>query len=400
MGSAVQWLALPAGALLAVVAVTLAYRWLFLIAYLLRGRRRPAEVASPVRHRFAVLVPAHDEELLIGELIGSIRSAAYPQEQISIHVVADNCSDRTAEIARGLSAVVHERYDMRERGKGQALAWGLAQFDLRECDAVAIIDADNLVDAGFFAAMNRELIDGGRVLQGYDGLSNPEQTVLTRLIAVTSVMKNLLFYGGKAALGWSILLMGTGIVIRREVLEAFGWRARSIAEDLEQSFTLRENGERIRFVADARVYAQEATDLKQGYAQRQRWSSGRQAVWRLGFRALLRGTRTRSFGLAEAGVEVLLPTYSMTANLTLLALLLSLALVPLNPWWSVCAICLLALQLLEFAAGLWVMEASWRFVASIAFAPVFLVWKGTIDALALLGYRRDRWARTQRGDGH
>lgn len=395
-----EWLKIPTGALIIVIVVTLAYRWTFLIAYLVRRRRRPAAVDSPIRHRFAVLIPAHDEELLIGDLIGSIRAAAYPQEQIAIHVIADNCTDRTAAIAHGLSAIVHERHDLRERGKGQALAWGLKQFDLGECDAVAIIDADNLVDREFFGAMNRELIAGARVLQGYDGLSNPEQTVLTRLIAVTSVMKNLLFYGGKAALGWSILLMGTGIVIRCDVLKASGWRAKSIAEDLEQSFTLRENGERIGFVADARVYAQEAANLGQGYAQRQRWSSGRQAVWGLGWRALLRGMRTRRFDLAEAGIEVLVPTYSMTANLTLLALALSLMFVPTNPWWLFWAAALLGVQMLEVAAGLWVMQASWRFIASLAFAPVFLAWKGTIDALALVGYRRDRWARTQRGDRH
>ena len=395
-----EWLAIPAGALIVVVGATVAYRWTFLIAYLVRGRRKPAAVDSPIRHRFAVLIPAHDEELLIGDLIGSIRAAAYPQERIAIHVIADNCTDRTAAIARGLSAIVHERHDLRERGKGQALAWGLKQFDLGELDAVAIIDADNLVDREFFGAMNRELIHGARVLQGYDGLSNPEQTVLTRLIAVTSVMKNLLFYGGKAALGWSILLMGTGIVIRCEVLKAFGWRARSIAEDLEQSFTLRENGERIRFVADARVYAQEAANLRQGYAQRQRWSSGRQAVWRLGWRAVLRGMRTRRFDLAEMGIEVLLPTYSMTANLTLLALALSLVLAPANPCWLLWAGSFLGAQVLEFAAGLWVMQASWRFIAALAFAPVFLVWKGTIDALALVGYRRHRWARTERHDRH
>ncbi len=393
-----DWLGIPTGALIVVVAATLAYRWTFLIAYLVHGRRKPAPVDAQIRHRFAVLIPAHDEELLISELIHSIRASEYPQERIAIHVIADNCTDRTASIARGLSAIVHERNDLRERGKGQALAWGLKQLDLDECDVVAIVDADNLVDPGFFAAMNRELIRGARVLQGYDGLSNPEQTVLTRLIAVTSVMKNLLFYGGKAALGWSILLMGTGIVVRCEVLKALGWRATSIAEDLEQSFTLRENGERIRFVADARVYAQEAANLRQGYAQRQRWSSGRQAVWRLGWRAVVRGIRTRNFDLAEAGIEVLLPTYSMTANLTLLALALSLLFAPSSPWWLLLAGALLALQMLEIAAGLWVMRASWRFVVSLAFGPVYLVWKATIDALALAGYRRDRWARTERRD--
>jgi hypothetical protein len=100
------------------------------------------------------------------------------------------------------------------------------------------------------------------------------------------------------------------------------------------------------------------------------------------------------------GVEVLMPTYSMTANLTLLALGLSLLLAPTNPWWMWGTAALLGLQLLEFAAGLWLMQSSWRFVASLAFAPVFLLWKGAIDALALLGYRRDRWARTERRDKH
>jgi cellulose synthase/poly-beta-1,6-N-acetylglucosamine synthase-like glycosyltransferase len=395
-----EWLAIAASALIVVVVVTVAYRWTFLIAYLLCGRRKPDAVDSPIQHRFAVMIPAHDEELLIGDLIGSIRAAAYPQDRIAIHVIADNCTDGTAEIARGLSAMVHERNDLRERGKGQALAFGLKLLELDRYDAVAIIDADNLVDREFFRAMNRELNRGGRVLQGYDGLSNPEQTVLTRLIAVTSVMKNLLFYGGKAALGWSILLMGTGIVIRCEVLKAVGWRAKSIAEDLEQSFALRENGERIRFVPDARVYAQEAANLRQGYAQRQRWSSGRQAVWRLGWRALLRGMRTRRFDLAEMGIEVLLPTYSMTANLTLLALALSLVLAPANSWWLIATSALLGFQMLEVAAGLWVMQASWRFIGSLAFAPVFLAWKGTIDALALAGYRRHRWARTERREKH
>lgn len=112
----------------------------------------------------------------------------------------------------------------------------------------------------------------------------------------------------------------------------------------------------------------------------------------------MRGIRTRNFDLAEAGIEVLLPTYSMTANLTLLALALSLLFAPSSPWWLLLAGALLALQMLEIAAGLWVMRASWRFVVSLAFGPVYLVWKATIDALALAGYRRDRWARTERRD--
>jgi cellulose synthase/poly-beta-1,6-N-acetylglucosamine synthase-like glycosyltransferase len=289
---------------------TLAYRWLFALAYLVKGRRgRPVDPSIRQR-RFAVLIPAHDEEMLIGDLIRSIREADYPQGQIEIVVIADNCTDHTVERASELGAITHERKDPDDRGKGQALRWGLGRLDLASFDAVAVIDADNLVDPKFFTAMNRELDRGARVLQGYDGLSNPGESALTRMVEITSVMKNLLFCGGKAALGFSTLLMGTGMVFTSEVLKEIGWHATSIGEDLEQSFILAEMGVPIRFVSDARVLAQEAVTFRQGFAQRQRWATGRQAMRARGLRAIRDGIRRRQWGLVDAGIEIVVPTYS------------------------------------------------------------------------------------------
>ena len=336
---------------------TLAYRWLFALAYLIEGRReRPVDPSIRPR-RFAVLVPAHDEEMLIGDLIRSIRAADYPQREIEIVVVADNCTDHTVERARELGAVTHERNAPNDRGKGQALRWGLERIDLAAFDAVAVIDADNLVDRNFFAAMNRELERGAQVLQGYDGLSNPGESTLTRMVEITSVMKNLLFCGGKAALGFSTLLMGTGMVFTSEVLRKIGWHATSIGEDLEQSFVLAELGIPIRFVSDARVSAQEAVTLRQGFAQRQRWATGRQALRARGLRAIRDGIRRRQWGLVDAGIEIVVPTYSMTLNLTAIAGALSLAVIQVTTWPAAGVAIVLAAEVAEVAVALREMRA-------------------------------------------
>jgi cellulose synthase/poly-beta-1,6-N-acetylglucosamine synthase-like glycosyltransferase len=389
-------MSLLAAVLVLGLLAVLSYRWLFTLGYLSKGRRaRPAD-PSIRRRSFAVLVPAHDEEMLIGDLIRSIRAADYPPERIQIVVIADNCSDRTVERASELGAVTHERNDPKDRGKGQALRWGLGRIELNSFDAVAVVDADNRVDPGFFSAMNRELDRGARVLQGYDGLSNPGESALTRMVEISSVMKNLLFCGGKAALGFSTLLMGTGMVFTSEVLKQIGWHATSIGEDLEQSFVLAEMGVPIRFVSDARVYAQEAVTLRQGFAQRQRWASGRQALRSRGLRAIRDGLRRRQWGLVDAGIEIVVPTYSMTLNLTAIAGVLSLAVIPATAWPASGVALLVAAEVAEVAVALREMRADREFVLSIAVAPVFLVWKGCIDLLAIFGYRRHHWSRTQR----
>jgi cellulose synthase/poly-beta-1,6-N-acetylglucosamine synthase-like glycosyltransferase len=331
-------------------------------------------------------------------VIASIRAADYPQGLLDIHVIADNCADRTAERARGLGAEVAKRHEPEDPGKGQALRWMFRRLDLGHADAVALFDADVLVDRNFFRAMSRELDRGGRCFQGYNGIANPGDSALTRLLAVTNVMKNLLFNGGKAALGLSVIL-STGIVFAREVIEQVGWESTSIGEDLEQTFHLLERGERIHFVADARTQAQEASTLRQSYTQRQRWATGRRALAGRARRAVVEGIRRRSLQLADAGLDLLMPTYSKLMNWTALGLVIAVLLRPWSPWLLAAVGAALAYQVLEIGISLRLMQAGPSFVASLAFAPLFLAWKAGVDALAVLGYRGGIWTRTSRTPG-
>jgi glycosyltransferase involved in cell wall biosynthesis len=342
------------------------------------------------------LIPAHNEELLIDEVIKTIRAADYPQDRIEINVIADNCTDQTATRVRNLGEIAHERHDPDNPGKGQALDWVLSRIDLTAVDAVALFDADNLVDSDFFHAMDRELSNGRRCLQGYYGIANPSDSVMTRLLAVTYVMKNLLFNAGKAKLGLSVVLMGTGMVFRSEVLARSGWQAMSIGEDLEQTFCLLESGERVFFVADALTRAQEATTLSQGYTQRQRWSTGRRALNARARKAIADGLRLRSLHRIETGLDILMPTYSKLLNWTLFSAAVCLVATPRTLGPALIVAAALVYQIIEVVVALRLMKAAPEFITALAFGPVFLVWKGVIDLLSVVGFRRDAWTRTER----
>jgi 1,2-diacylglycerol 3-beta-glucosyltransferase len=378
------------------------YRTVLALAYWLRVHRHPPAPATGERPltRFATLIPAHDEELLIGAAIQSIWRADYPREALAVYVVADNCSDRTADIARAGGARVIERCDPRNPGKGAALAHAIERLDFEGCDAVAIVDADVIVGANFYRAMDRELARGHELLQGYDGLSNPDQTMLTRLIAVTSVMKNLFYNAGKSALGFSPLLMGTGMVYACAFLKRRGWRARGITEDHEEGLHLVAEGYRVRFVHDAHVHAQEAASLRQGSTQRRRWATGTAQLKPLARRTLGRALLRGDWVLAETAFGLLAPPYSKLMNLSLLALAAAALARIGDPEPSALPLALalvaITLQLGEFAAALALMGGGPRYAASIAFAPVFLAWKASIDLRASWGRRDCAWLRTPR----
>ncbi len=289
-----------------------------------------------------------------------------------------------------------ERHDPENPGKGQALDYAIARLPLDEIDAVLFMDADGEVAPDFFRLIDAEIADGYRVMQGTDQPSNPDETRLTRMIAVTAVMKNQLYHGGKRALGLSGLLIGTGMVIKSDVLKEHGWGAFSIGEDLEQSLALIRRGEKIRFVPFAVTASQEAVDLGQGYVQRQRWASGRSQLRAPALGAIREGLARGNVDLLSVGLELLLPTYSMTLNLLAVGLVLGvLALgVTAMPLVLLCGVAVAAG--LEILAAAILMKAPPRYLTSFVIAPVFLAWKAVIDLLATVGFRAGNWSRTER----
>lgn len=240
-----------------------------------RMHRQPRQEA-PVRHRFAALIAARNEEQVIGNLIESIRRQEYPDGLIDVIVVADNCTDGTADAARAVGAIVYERFNRVDIGKGYVLKFAFEKiFAERDVyDAFCIFDADNLVEKNFFAEMNRALCGGVKVAQGYRDIKNPFDTWVSGCHAIYYWMQNRFSNYARACLGLSASINGTGFMIAADHLRAHGYDVSTLTEDLEYTMQTVMLGERVSWVPAARVFDEQPLTQSQSMTQRTRWTNG------------------------------------------------------------------------------------------------------------------------------
>jgi len=149
------------------------------------------------KHKFMIIIPAHNEEKVIGNLINSINELDYPKELYDIYVIEDNCTDNTGKIAKELGCTVYTRNDPTKKTKGYALNWFLAKAleEKKDYDAFAVFDADNVVDKNFLNAMNKKLCQGEIIVQGYKDIKNPTDSwVASRIRVVLLVPTQVLSF--------------------------------------------------------------------------------------------------------------------------------------------------------------------------------------------------------------
>lgn len=364
-------------------------------------QKRPREQTRPRSTRFLILIPAHNEEDGLPETLQSLSALRYPKHLVQIVVIADRCGDATATVARNGGALCLERSEG-PGGKGAAMSWAMQELRKagRQFEALVIVDADCIVDFRLLEAFDDALARGHDVQQGYNYLSNPWETPFTRVIAVTSVLRNFLFYGGKEAIGCSAMLSGTGMCLSRKVVDNHGWSAFSVAEDWEFSVSLLLNNVPIYFNVWARVFARESKGLKQASRQRLRWATGRYAVTTQGARRLfVKGFTDARIDLIDGAITLTIPNYSTQASLTIATLVSSVFVGSNNPEWSYLlpwGIGLFASLGAYFLLGAMYTQSPWRTLAGIPYIAVFLPWRLAIEILGLLGFGRKGWGRTFR----
>lgn len=239
-------------------------------------RKEKSSTCTPPKKRFALVIAAHNEELVIGHIIDSLSRQNYPRQLYDIFVIADNCCDKTAEIAERQGAIVYERHNSEKRGKGYALEWMFNQLYAMEkkYDAVSVFDADNLVSANFLNEMNKQLCKGHKVVQGYIDSKNPFDSWITCSYSIAFWLSNRIFQLPRYYLGLSCGLCGTGFSIDMEVLKKIGWGATCLTEDLEFTMKLALNNLKVSWAHDAVVYDEKPLTLKQSWRQRKRWMQG------------------------------------------------------------------------------------------------------------------------------
>jgi len=359
--------------------------------------RRPAPAVPPCA-RFAVLVPAHNEELLLPRLLNSLAAQVYPSHLFDIHVVADNCTDATAHVAAAGGATVHQRSNREQVGKGYALQWLLAQLreQGRAYDAFVVLDADSTVTEGFLRVMNNHLARGDVAVQSYYGVLNHDEAWAATLRYVALALYNGLRPRGRDALGLSAALRGNGMCFAGPLLEEFGWDAYGLAEDAEFHLRLVEAGHRVTCAPQATVLAEMPVSLQQSHSQNVRWERGRLQLLRShGARLLAQGLRRRDPVRLEALIEGLVPPLSVLMGVTSLNLLIT-ALLRARSARRLATLVLLG-QFGYVLAGLRLVRAGPRAYMALLLAPLYILWKVWLYTGALVG--RDKatiWVRTAR----
>ncbi|HEX6796083.1 MAG TPA: glycosyltransferase family 2 protein [Ktedonobacterales bacterium] len=404
--SVLRWVVLAAEIVVALPIVYLAaITCAALIAQARRKRRMFAPPTDPPT--FAFLIPAHDEEALIGTLLASLKRQRYPAERYTVCVVADNCGDATAPIAEAAGAEVFERHDVTQRGKGYALSWLLAELDRRgqRYDAYVVIDADSVVAPDFLAAMAAELARGARACQAQNTVLNTTEAPSTTLRWLAMTLMNHVRPLGRNAIGGSSNLSGNGMCLSRGLLERFPWRAFGLVEDYQYYLDIVAGGERVRYVPEAVVRSHMPTSFDQMRSQDERWESGspQTSTGRIALRLIRSGLRRRRgvrwtpIAPLDAVAELLVPPLSTLLAALLIVLAGAAAIGTVGE--RVFAAALLAGFALYVGSAFIMLRPEWATYRALLYAPGYMAWKLWVQlVLKRRGQKRGEWVRTKRPD--
>ena len=279
---------------IAVFFFTVYFYQLFYLAVGFVRRKRKDRRPPARQHRFAAIVAARNEAGVIGELIQSLRAQHYPEELLDIYVVADNCTDDTARVARQAGAAVYERHDQTRKGKGYALDYlfhRLAEEGREDYEGYFVFDADNLVDPAFTAEMNR-VFDTGKygAITCYRNSKNFGSNWISAGYSIWFLREARFLNFPRTLLGTNCHVSGTGFLVSAQVIrDNGGWPFHLLTEDIQFSVDCAIKGRRIGYCDKAVVYDEQPTTFRQSWDQRLRWSKGFYQVDRKYALPLLRG---------------------------------------------------------------------------------------------------------------
>jgi len=345
-----------------------------------------------------VLIPAHNEEEGIVHTVEGVLACDYPSKRLKIFVIADNCTDRTAEKARNAGALVFERFDNINKGKGQALDWYLKNFlnIYNNTDIITIIDADVSPDKNYLREISASLSNPKiRAVQAFNSVSNYNAGWRPALSDAAFNIFCHLRMAGSVRLAGTAVLKGNGMAFKTELLKHYGWPCHSVVEDMEFTLQLLVDGITVSYNPDAVIRSEMVTSGKSATSQRNRWEGGRFMLVRKMTLPLLKlfattGQTRYLYALAELA----------TPPLSLLVMLFSLAtsgsLMLLDGKWLMLAASFWMILVFYVISGQIQRRAplsTWLYLTA---APLYILWKIPIYIGMILKKKSAAWIRTTR----
>ena len=260
-------------------ALMYSYQIVYMFVAFKAKRNKKAELANVQLNRYAVIIAARNEELVIGQLIKSIKNQNYPKELLDVFVVADNCTDQTASVARKAGAIVRERFNKAQVGKGYALDYMIQMIGRKEIAkkyaGIFVFDADNLLDENYIAEMNKTFNQGYRVVTSYRNSKNYDQNWISAGYALWFLHEAEYLNLPRMTLKSSCAISGTGFLVHADIIkDNGGWIHHLLTEDIEFSVSQIIKGEKIGYCKKAVFYDEQPVTFNQSWNQRLRWAKG------------------------------------------------------------------------------------------------------------------------------
>ncbi len=304
-----------------------AYQFFYIFVGLLK---KPQTYVATRNHRYAVVISARNEEAVVGQLVDSIKAQNYPAELVDVFVIADNCTDRTAEVARNAGALVYERFNTELVGKGYALDWMFniieTEYAAKNYEAFMIFDADNLLDQNYIMEMNKVFDKGYRIITSYRNSKNYGSNWISSGYSLWFLREAKFLNNSRMQLHTSCAISGTGFLVSAEVIRKNGgWIHHLLTEDIEFTVDSVIHGEIIGYCGDAILYDEQPTKFSQSYTQRLRWAKGFYQVFANYGGKLFRGIFKGSFSCFD-----MLMTIMPAMLLTLLSIIINVIAIPMG----------------------------------------------------------------------
>ncbi len=365
-------------------------------------RKKPLQFQP--HKRFAVLVAAHNESQVISPLLENLKRLDYPKSLYDVYVIADNCTDNTAEIARQHGVIAAERKTEKDRGKGYAIRWMLERLKESETayDAVVMFDADNLVGTNFLRVMNEWLLKGKKVIQGYLDIKNPYDSWVTISMAISYWYTNRMWQLARYNLGLSCALGGTGLCIDMPLLQRLGWEATGLTEDVEFGAKCVSHGIYPVWAHDAKVYDEKPISLIASMRQRLRWMQGHfNCAQQYMFPLLAASFAERSLAKLDAAIYLFQPMRFLILFFTGFMLLFQVSnptpnalsqVTELLPTWFWAAVNIFIL--VQMPLGMLLDRIHWKGYLGLPLFPFFMVTWFPVTLTALFTRHNRVWKHT------
>lgn len=357
-----------------------AYQFFYILVPFVK-KAKPHLPAVP--HRFGILISARNEEIVIKNLIDSIKKQTYDQSLLTVFVVADNCTDKTAQIAREAGAVVYERNNLKQIGKGYALEFLyeniVKDYGDTAFDGYLVIDADNVLDPRYVEKMNQTFSDGYQVVTSYRNSKNYGDNWISAGYALWFLRESKYLNNSRMLLNTTCAVSGTGFLFDSAIIrEVGGWKFFLLTEDIEFTVYNVVKGRKIGY-SDAELYDEQPTSFKQSWRQRMRWTKGYIQVWGKFGGALLKNIFSRKFTSCYDMTMTILPAMILSVLGVTVTVVGSIVALCMQQYWGILwiwqsflSMLLSSYLLLAFIASITVIT-EWKKIRTSKFKKIFYV---------------------------